>query len=614
MCGIAGYNFEPKTKSPINCTIYRGPDATQEGKFGKFYLAHNRLSIIDTTESAHQPFISNCGNYVIVFNGEVYNFQSLRKNLEGKYTFRTHSDTEVILNSYIEKGESCVNDFVGMFAFAIYDIKADKLFCSRDRLGKKPFVYHFNNGNFSFASEIKVILAALGSTPEIESSSLQQYLRYLYVPSPNTIFKGIKKLPPAHNLVFENNTLKIYPYWDINTYIGKEPEISEEEALVRLDSLMNDAVKLRMIADVNIGAFLSGGIDSSSILYYMAKNSSRPVNTFTLGFEDAPKYDERDDAKLMANTFGTNHQEIIINPKATELLPQMVHHFDEPFGNPTSLLIHELTKATRKYATVALAGDGGDEIFGGYPRYEACLLYQKLSFIPKPMFKLAASIAKFIPEDTSGNHTLRRLKTFVNSLSKPQAEMYEDWVGYFSIKELDSLLLKKPNYDRVVLKAFQEVPSDDMLLQSSITDLKTFLPNNLLSYGDAMSMANSLEIRMPLIDHRIVEFMTAIPTKFRIKDGTTKYLMKKLLKGKVPSQITEKPKLGLNPPMGIWLKKDLKPLMDDYLSDSTIKKRGILNAGVVQSIINEHNSGRRDRSLHIWSLIVLEEWFRQYTD
>jgi asparagine synthase (glutamine-hydrolysing) len=288
----------------------------------------------------------------------------------------------------------------------------------------------------------------------------------------------------------------------------------------------------------------------------------------------------------------------------------MIFHFDEPFGNPTALLIHDLTKETKKYATVALAGDGGDEIFGGYPRYEAAVLYEKLKYIPKSAFKILNPLFSLLPENTSGNHKLRRLKTFVNSLSKNPDEMYEDWVSYFSIKEINELY-KATSFDRIVKENFKKIKNNSILLKSSITDLKTFLPCNLLHYGDIMSMANSFEVRFPLIDHRIIEFMTSIDIKYRIRNGEKKYLLKKLLKNKIPSTIINKPKLGLNPPIGLWLKKDLKNIIDTYLSKDVIIKRGIFDYTFVQKIIYEHNNNKRDRSLHIWALIVLEEWFRQ---
>jgi asparagine synthase (glutamine-hydrolysing) len=346
----------------------------------------------------------------------------------------------------------------------------------------------------------------------------------------------------------------------------------------------------------------------------MNKHSSKQINTYTLGFEGASKYDETNDAKIMSDYFNTNHTEIIINPNAAELLPKMVSHFDEPFGNPTALLIHELTKETKKLATVALAGDGGDEIFGGYPRYEAILIADKLKKVPKSLFKLASSFTNLIPESSSGNHKLRRIKTFVNSLSKNEDEMYEDWIGYFSDNELNKLFKEYKPYKHIVKDIWNNQNYNDGILKSSIVDLKTFLPNNLLSYGDAMSMANSFEVRFPLIDHKVIEFMTSIDSKYRIKDGKTKYLMKKILEGKIPDSIINKPKLGLNPPMGIWLKKDLKIFIDNYLSKDSIEKRALFNYDYIKQIIYEHNTNKRDRSLYIWALIVLEEWFRQYVD
>ncbi|MCM4163334.1 MULTISPECIES: asparagine synthase (glutamine-hydrolyzing) [unclassified Arenibacter] len=610
MCGIIGFNFEaPAGSNYLSIADYRGPDNSSSHSYGSFSLGHNRLSIIDLTTEANQPFISACGNCVIVFNGEVYNYKEIRKNLESKYAFRTNSDTEVILYNYIEKKEKCLEDFIGMFAFTIYDIKNDTLFGARDRLGIKPLVYYHQGRQFAFASEIKVIKELVNGLT-LNKEAIGQYLRYLYVPSPNSVYREVKKLEPAHYFFYQKGELKITKYWDPIDFIGSKTTTKEEKLLEELDDLLNNAVQLRMIADVELGSFLSGGIDSSAILYYMSKNSNKPINTFTLGFAGADKYDETSDAKKMATYFNTNHHEIIIHPNVADLLPKMVSHFDEPFGNPTAILIHELTRETKKYATVALAGDGGDEIFGGYPRYEAALLYNRIKFVPRIFWKVLNPFFKIISEDTSGNHKFRRIKTFVNSLTKPLNEMYEDWVGYFSVKEINELFMVQQDFHKIVSEVFKSIPTNDLLIKTSITDLKTFLVNNLLYYGDVMSMANSFEVRVPLIDHRIVEFMTSISSGYRIKNGQTKYLMKKLLSGKVPEAIINKPKLGLNPPMGMWLKDDLKGFVSTYLSKESVENRG-LNYEFVSKLLKEHHSGKRDRSLYLWSLIVSEEWHRQ---
>ncbi len=614
MCGIIGFNFKSDNEKIIASTNYRGPDYSEKIEIGKFTLGHNRLSIVDHDTNSNQPFKSECGRYTIVFNGEVYNHNELRENLKSKYDFRTVSDTEVILYSYIEYGEKCLQDFRGMFSFAIYDEQTDKLFCARDRLGIKPFIYYEQDNKFIFGSEIKVVLEALGNKPAINQEAIAQYLYYLYIPYPNTIFQNIMKLPPAHMLVYQNGKSHVKKYWDVEDYKNLNQDMNEDEIIQLLDELFDESIKMRMIADVELGSFLSGGIDSSLILYYMNKHSNKKINTYTLGFKGADKYDETSDAKTMADYFNTNHTEIIIEPNAGELLPKMVRHFDEPFGNPTALLIHELTKETKKLATVALAGDGGDEVFGGYPRYEAIILADKLKYVPKKLFSLASLFTKNIPESASGNHKLRRVKTFVNSLSKNKDDMYEDWISYFSDDELNKLFKVYKPYKHIVKDIWNSQKYDDGILKSSIVDLKTFLPNNLLNYGDAMSMANSFEVRFPLIDHKIIEFMTSIDSKYRIKNGQTKYLMKKILQGKIPDKIINKPKLGLNPPMGLWLKNDLKKFIDDYLSKEDIEKRGLFNYEFINQIIFEHENNKRDRSLHIWALIVLEEWFRQYID
>ena len=611
MCGIIGFTGKASTDKFAKVASYRGPDNTTIGQYGNFTLAHNRLAIIDLSPEANQPFVSDCGNYVIVFNGEVYNFQEIRDRLANKYPFRTRCDTEVILYNYIEKGERCVDDFIGMFAFAVLDIRNQKIFAARDRLGIKPLVYYHKDSTFIFASEIKVILSLLDHKPAINRSAIAQYLTYLYVPQPSSIYESIYKLPAGHCMTFHNRQLDIKPYWT-PTSNSSETGDNEEELVKQLDELLTSAVNLRMIADVKLGTFLSGGLDSTSILYYMARNSSTPINTFTLGFPNAKLYDERDDAKQVADFFKTDHHEILIEPNITELLSKMVFHFDEPFGNPTALLIHELTKETRKYATVALVGDGGDEVFGGYPRYKAACLYERLKWVPKPFWKMMNPVFRMVPESTSGFHALRRIKTFVASLGKSEHAMYEDWIGYFSNRELDQLFCEPCPYDHVVQDLSQRFSQTDFPTRTALIDFESFLPNNILAYGDAMSMANGFETRLPLVDHRIVEFMMTAAKHYRVRDGQTKYLLRRVLEPHVPERVLKKPKLGLNPPVGQWLKKDLQPLVDDYLSPQTIKKRGLFKEDEVQKLINEHYRNTRDRSLYLWALIVLEEWFRQY--
>lgn len=614
MCGIIGFNFQSNNQKIFTVAQHRGPDNTSKMIFENFTLGHNRLSIVDHNEASNQPFTSNCGRYTIVFNGEVYNHHKIREKLRKKYPFRTESDTEVILYSYIENGAASLHDFHGMFAFAIYDKDEDKLFCARDRIGEKPFLYYFENGKFIFASEMNVILEALEGKPDINAEAIWQYLRYLYIPYPNTIFKNIHKLPPAHTLTFQNGHVEITKYWDAEAYVDTRLDLNEEEILLSLDTLFDESIRRQMIADVELGSFLSGGIDSSLILHYMQKNSDKRINTYTLGFENAQSYDETDDAKIMSKFYDTNHTEIIINPKTTELLPKMVRHFGEPFASPTAMLIYELTKETKKVATVALAGDGGDEIFGGYPKYRAAAFAEKLRYVPKSLFKFASFFTDQISESTTGNHFPRRVKTFVSSLSKPEAIMYDEWSGYISDQDLNKLFKNPMPYHHIVQNLWECQTKGNNIIKSSIVDLKTYLPNDMLYYGDSMSMANSFEVRFPLLDHKLIEFMTSIDPKWRIKEGKTKYLMKKILEGKIPDKIINKQKLGLNPPMGIWLKNDLRALMNEYLSKESIEKRGLFHFEFVRHMIDEFDTNKKDRSLTIWALIVLEEWFRQYAD
>lgn len=593
---------------------YRGPDNTSHKIYNNFTLVHNRLSIVDHNVESNQPFESYDGRYSLVFNGEIYNYREIRAQLSSKYPFKTDSDTEVLLYSYIEYGKECLNMFRGMFAFAIYDNQEDRLFCARDRLGIKPFVYYCLDAKLIFASEIKPILALLPQTPSVNKEALYQYLTYLYIPQPNTIFENIRKLPPAHYMLFENGKLEIKQYWSPEQFSGLNSEMDEHSIIERLDELLAEAVNLRMIADVELGAFLSGGLDSSTILYYMQKNSLKPINTFTLGFETMSRYDERKDAAKLAQLFGTANQEILIQPDITNLLPLMVRHFDEPFGNPTAILIYELTRHTKAHATVALAGDGGDELFSGYPRYQAVQLADKLRFLPKICTQGLQKATGFIPESSNGIHFFRRLKQFVGSLPHSPDQQYEEWVGYFQEEELNKLVINLTPFSRPVRDLWRQFENLDGITKASLVDLHTFLPGNLLQYGDAMSMANAFEVRFPLIDHKLVEFMASIPSQFRMKNGQKKYLLKALMKNRLPEEIINKPKLGLNPPMGHWLKTDLSFLIEDYLSSQSIKKRGLFHYQEVQNILSTHIAGKRDLSLQIWGLIVLEEWFRQYID
>ncbi|OCQ20171.1 asparagine synthase (glutamine-hydrolyzing) [Pseudoalteromonas luteoviolacea] len=614
MCGIVGFNFKSENNDFLSLAPHRGPDSSDYTYIGGYTLGHNRLAVVDHNEESNQPFYSECGKYVIVFNGEVYNHADLRKDLAGKYPFKTKSDTEAMLYAYIEYGDEFVHKLRGMFSFVIYNSVDDELFCARDRIGIKPLNYYFKDGKFIFASEINVIAKLLEEKPSINQEAIRQYMKYLYVPCPDTIFTDIKKLPPGHVMKLKDGELTSKPYWEASQFVGKNLGLSEGEILEELDYLFDDSVKTRMIADVELGSFLSGGIDSSLILYYMQKNSEKKINTYTLGFENADSYDESSDAMLMAKHFNTNHQEILIKPDVVSLLPKMVKHFGEPFASPTSLLIHELTKETKKFATVALAGDGGDEVFGGYPKYQGVQLAEKLNAVPKFVFNGIAKVTDLIPENTSGNHLPRRIKAFASSLGKDAAQRYDDWSAYISDEDLSKLFKDDIGFSSIVYDSWNSLDTGDGIITSSLVDLRTYLPNDMLYYGDIMSMANAFEVRFPLIDHNIVEFMTSIDSQWRIKNGQTKYLMKRLLQGKVPDQIIAKKKLGLNPPMGIWLKRDLAPLLEEYLSKSVIEKRGIFDYKYVQQIIDEFTTNRKDRSLNLWAMVVLEEWFRQYLD
>jgi len=564
------------------------------------------------------------GRLWIVFNGEIYNFQELRKELLQKgRRFRSNSDTEVILHLYETLGQGCLEHLRGMFAFGIWDCERQELFLARDRLGIKPLYYAERGGRLLFASELKAILRHPEIGREIDYSALHDYLTYLYVPPPRTIYKDIQSLPPGHFLAWRGGIARKERYWRLpeDRLEGEEEDLAGE-----LRTLIEESVRLRMISDVPVGAFLSGGVDSSSIVGLMARQTSHPVKTFSIGFgARARLYDELDYARCVADHFGTDHQEIVVEPDAVSLLPKMVGGFDEPFGNPTAFLVYLLSEFTRKHVTVALAGDGGDEVFGGYPRYKGASLSGLYKIIPGWLRRATLEpVAAFIPESSRGRHGLRRFKEFVQGGALSPEEMYCRWVTYYT-EEMKAELYSREMADRMgdrvpyeFLKGlFQEARQrerDTLFDRITTVDMQSFLPCNLLAYTDRMSMAHGLEVRVPFTDHKLVEFVTRLSPTLRLRGMRDKYLLKKAVGDLLPDAVLRRKKLGFNPPMALWLKEDLHDLVRDCLSEEVVRRRGYFRPEAIRSLLYLHQSGRRDLSLHIWALLVLEVWHRMYID
>ena len=633
MCGIVGnINWGDRhilTKMS-RTLIHRGPDS--QGVWEKTYsdntwigLGHCRLGILDLSLAGHQPMSNENGRLWIVCNGEIYNYRELRKELiQNGHCFKSASDTEVILHLYEEYGIECLQHLRGMFAFAIWDCQRRELFVARDRLGIKPLYYTERGNRLLFASEIKALLKHPDIDRQLDYQALDDYLTYLYIPPPRTIFKSIQKLPPGHYLTWRDGAITAKTaYWTLpeQTIVADEREIAEE-----LHDLLEESVRLRMVSDVPIGAFLSGGLDSSSIVGLMSRHSSRPIKTFSIGFDKRARlYNELEYARKVSQHFGTDHHEIIVEPNSVKLLPEIVESFDEPFGNPTAVLVRLLSEFTRQHVTVALAGDGGDELFGGYPRYKGAVLSKTYRKIPAKLRQMTLEkVAGLVPESSRGRHGARRFKEFVLGNSLSAEDMYCSWVTYYS-EDMKRVLFSERTQGQIgekepyqFLKMFFreaiERGKSDFFDQVTSVDLQSFLPCNLLAYTDRMSMAHALEVRVPFTDHKVVEFVAQLPAAIRFKGMRSKYILKKTIADLLPKEVLKRRKLGLNPPLALWLKEDLKDLVGDCLNERTVKSRGYFHYEAIDSMLASHASGKRDLSLQIWSLIVFEIWHRKYID
>jgi asparagine synthase (glutamine-hydrolysing) len=632
MCGFAGIVSQGHSAfdaAKISTLLsHRGPDdsgfwSTAAGDYQVAFI-HRRLRIVDLSPAGRQPMIR--GDLSIVFNGEIYNFRELRQELtRAGVTFVSSGDTEVILAVFARWGIEGIQRLDGMFALALWDSRSRELVLARDRLGKKPLFYHHTGKSILFGSEIKAILASLAQSPAIDREALDSYLTYLYVPYPKTIFSGVLQLPPAtwmrirvgsHGLRTES-----CEYWSplVSRSTRKR---STADTVEELRTLLAASVKSRLIADVPLGVLLSGGMDSSTITAMMARSGFGRVRSFSIGFPGIKAYDEIPFASRLAARFDSEHKVLKAEASCARHLAKIVWHFDQPFGNPTAVLMYMLSKLTREHVTVALAGDGGDELFGGYPRYAGAYL----SGIPRalPAFirhKILPAIGGWISDDSNGRHQFRRLREFLEDGGLPLIEMYLRWVGYFSEREKEALYINgsgmRQNGDNTgefLRSHYRAAEGLDPLDRLAYVDLKSFLCCNVLEYGDRMSMAHALELRAPFTDHKLVEFALQMPFSLKFRHGQQKWVLKRAMKPILPREVLRKRKLGLNPPLGAWLNSELQRLPNALLSEQALRKRGLFRPEAVKHLLETHASGRRDRSLHIWALVVLEIWFRMYVD
>lgn len=626
MCGIAGFISKENNSSVAEreillnkmCKIitHRGPD--EQGTIVKdaAALGMRRLSIIDL-KSGQQPIFDCSGNLAIVFNGEIYNFLELKKELEASgHKFKTNSDTETIVHAYEEFGADCVKKLRGMFAFAIYDFAAETLFIARDRAGKKPLFYAKTaNGDFVFGSELKVLIEHGAISKEIDYAALDAYLTFGYVPEEFCIFKSVEKLAPGHFLIYKNCEIKTEKYWDFD-YAKPIEMRSEAEWIEALREKIKEAVKIRLISEVPLGAFLSGGVDSSSIVGLMSQILETPVKTFSIGFNE-DSFNELKFARTAAKHFNTEHHEFVVTPDLVEIVDELVWHFDEPFADSSALPTFMVSKMARDFVTVVLSGDGGDELFAGYTRYVIDKKRGGFENLPKFVRKgVLQTVAEALPHGTRG-------KNFLYNASLDAVDRYIDSVSHFNDLRKKSLyssnLQSKLNGSfGAATKLFQNYAGDvstgnpiDNLLY---LDSKTYLPSDILTKVDRMTMATSLEARVPLLDHELIEFVQTIPSELKLKNLETKYIFKKAMEGIVPREILYREKQGFGVPIGDWINSQLKDRIHETLLEKRTLERGYFEKNYIQTLLDEHEKHRRDHSHLLWILLMLELWHRRYVD
>src|SRR6185369_8571785 len=561
------------------------------------------------------PMSGEDGTVTIVFNGEIYNFQELKPKLEAHgHTFQTHSDTEAIVHGYEEFGPACVDDLRGMFAFAIWDEKARTLFVARDRAGKKPLYYTTTpNGTFVFGSELKSLLEHPEVERETNPKALDAYLTLGYVPDPLSIFRNIHKLPPGHHLTFSGRGVNLSPYWDFS--FDPATSRTEEDYLAELRELLDESVRLRLISDVPLGAFLSGGIDSSTVVAMMARHMGQPVKTFSIGFHE-DSYNELKYARLTAEKFGTDHHEFFVTPDICSIVDELVWHFDEPFADSSAIPTYMVSKLARDHVTVVLSGDGGDELFAGYTRYVVDKKRQGFALLPKPLREnVMRPLSQRLPHATWG-------RNYLHNISLDPIARYLDSVSIFT--SLNRRSLYTSDFSRqlgpggyagnLFRELADQVKTDEPLDRLLYVDSKTYLPGDILTKVDRMSMAVSLEARAPLLDHKLIDFVTGVPASLKLAGFQTKHLLKEAVKDLIPAEILHRPKKGFGVPIQEWINQQLRSRIRDTLRDARTRQRGYINSNYLDILLDEHERGRRDHSMGLWSLLMLELWHRRFLD
>ena len=629
MCGIAGFaernvrsawlqspegaeDARARVRDMCAAIRHRGPDDEGIHVVPGAALGMRRLSIIDLA-TGHQPIHNEDSTVWVVFNGEIYNYAALRADLEARgHRFYTASDTETIVHAYEEWGEGAFARLRGMFGIALWDCREGVLLLARDRVGIKPLHYAVTADRLYFGSEIKSILATrdVGATLDVEA--LDHYLSFLYTPRDASIFAGIRKLPPGHVARWQNGTLRVRAYWELP--VEERVPRSEGEAVEALRAVLRDAVRSHLMSEVPLGAFLSGGVDSSLVVGLMAEVSNRPVRTFSIGFDD-PRYDELEHARLVAARFGTDHHEFVVKPDALAIIDDLIAHFDEPFGDSSAIPTWYVSELARRHVTVVLSGDGGDELFGGYERYFPHPRVASFDRWSPPGSSAVASIVwPWLPQGATGKNFLRRV-------ARDDRGRYLDQIGFFHSDEKRALLTgdarRRINGSDAEAKLgghFDRLAGLPWHGQMMHFDFETYLPEDILTKVDRMSMAHSIESRVPLLDQEVVDFAARLPAGLKIKNGRKKHILKEAAAGLLPPGILDRRKQGFAVPVGGWFRGDLREFLADVLLSRSARERGYFEPRFVERLVREHVSHRRDHTLRLWALVVFELWHRQYLD
>ena len=626
MCGIVGIvrkdgvDIDRSLLGRMCAAIrHRGPDDDGFYVNGSVGLGMRRLAIIDL-KTGQQPIHNADRSSWIVFNGEIYNYLELRERLEKLgHTFYTNSDTEAIVHAYDQYGSDCPKHLRGMFAFAIWNDNTQELFLARDRVGKKPLLYAELNGEFIFGSEFSALLTHPKLSREVNPEAIHYYLSYMCVPAPLTAYRAIKKLEPGHSLRFRKGEIKIERYWLPD--FSKKTKLDEVEAGERTIEILRDAVRVRLMSEVPLGAFLSGGIDSSAVVALMSQEMSQPVKTFSIGFEEQD-FSELHHARRIAEHVGAQHHEFVVRPDALEVLPTLIEHYGEPYADSSAVPTYYVARETRRHVTVALNGDGGDECFAGYQRYAAMQLAEKYHKLPGLLrHGLVEQAVQLLPGSERERSRPARVKRFMRAASMPKVSRYLQWVSVFNEDAKATLYsdefaqATRGYRDASILEPwFAKANGAGIVDATLLADTMSYLPNDLLVKVDIASMAVSLEARSPFLDHHVIEFAATLPENYKLRGLTTKYLLKKVLKGLLPAENLVRPKMGFGVPVGKWFRNEMQGFLREVLLSESATGRGVFKPEAVRHMVEQHIEGRQDFAHQLWSLLMLELWYRRFID